>query len=337
MSMSSKLEEIARQAAVSKATVSRVLNERTGVSPQMRRAVLTAIDVLGFERPKGLRPRSSGLIGLILPTMENPIYPLFAQVVQTNLVRQGYTPVVCIQSHDSASEDEYVGMLLDRGVSGIMFVEGKHADRLSNADSYQSLIEQHLPILFINGCIEGIEAPCISCDGLAAGQLAVQHLAMLGHKRIGLLLDSSTSIMSIRLKEGYLQAMHHIFGGDHSQSIDVSFAAEEGGYAGSLRLHAKGISAIICGSDLLALGAIHALTQHGKSVPRDISIIGYGDSTIMGYTQPALTTIRQPMMAMGSYATRILIDTISGHNVTCEESLFPPELVVRSSTAIRHS
>lgn len=333
--MASKLEEIARQAAVSKATVSRVLNEKSGVSPQMRRAVLTAIDVLGFERPRGLRPRSSGLIGLILPTMENPIYPLFAQVVQTNLVRQGYTPVVCIQSHDSASEDEYVGMLLDRGVSGIMFVEGKHADTTSNADAYQSLIEQHLPIVFIDGCVDGIDAPCISCDGQAAGQIAVQHLAMLGHKHIGLLLDSDTSIMAMRLKDGYLQAMHQTFGGEHSQCIDISFAAEEGGYAGALRLYAKGMSAIICSSDLLALGAIHALTQHGKNIPRDVSIVGYGDSTIMGYTQPALTTIRQPMMAMGSYATRVLIDDIRGNTINREESLFPPELVVRASTGIK--
>lgn len=332
--MTSRLDEIAQQAAVSKATVSRVLNERPGVSEQMRQAVLTAIDVLGLERPSGLRPRSSGLVGLILPSLEDLIYPLFAQVVQTNLARLGFTPVLCIQNRDGAGEDEYVGMLLDRGVSGIIFVAGQHADTKADRTRYDGLVAQRLPIVFVNGFVPDLPAPFVSSDDQAAGELAVHHLEALGHKRIGLLLASSTNVSSMRQAEGYRKAMRHQFAVMNDDWIDISFEGEDGGYAGAIRLIDKGVSAVICGSDLLALGAIHALSQRGLRVPQDVSVIGYGDATIMAHTAPPLTTVRQPMLAMGTFTAHTLVNCIHGESVPMGESLFPPELVIRGSTSL---
>lgn len=319
---------------MSKATVSRVLNERPGVSEQMRQAVLTAIDVLGLERPSGLRPRSSGLVGLILPSLEDLIYPLFAQVVQTNLARLGFTPVLCIQNRDGAGEDEYVGMLLDRGVSGIIFVAGQHADTKADRTRYDGLVAQRLPIVFVNGFVPDLPAPFVSSDDQAAGELAVHHLEALGHKRIGLLLASSTNVSSMRQAEGYRKAMRHQFAVMNDDWIDISFEGEDGGYAGAIRLIDKGVSAVICGSDLLALGAIHALSQRGLRVPQDVSVIGYGDATIMAHTAPPLTTVRQPMLAMGTFTAHTLVNCIHGESVPMGESLFPPELVIRGSTSL---
>lgn len=334
--MTSKLEQIAKQAAVSKATVSRVLNEHPGVSPQMRRAVLTAIDVLGLERPSGLRPRSSGLVGLILPSLEDQVYSVFAQVIQSNLARLGYTPVLCIQDRDGIAEDEYVGMLLDRSVAGIIFVAGQHSDIKTDNSRYENLVAQRLPIVFVNGFAEGVAAPFISSDDHAAGELAVKHLVGLGHQRIGLILASSTNISALRQSQGYKYAMRQELGITHNEWIDISFNGEEGGYAGAIRLLKKGVTALVCNSDLLALGAIHALRQRGKEVPEDISVIGYGDSTFMSHTDPPLTTVRQPMLAMGTFTAHTLINRIQGNAVPSGESLFPPELVIRGSTAMRH-
>ncbi|BDR52283.1 HTH-type transcriptional regulator MalR [Bombiscardovia nodaiensis] len=320
---------------MSKATVSRVLNERPGVSPQMRQAVLTAIDVLGLERPSGLRPRSSGLVGLILPSLEDPIYPVFAQVVQTNLARLGYTPVLCIQNREGAGEDEYVGMLLDRGVSGIIFVAGQHSFTDADKTRYESLLAQRLPVVFVNGYMEGINAPFISCDDMAAGDLAVRHLAALGHRRIGLLLSSATNIADLRQAEGFCRAMRREFGLVDDNLIDVSFKGEEGGYAGAIRLLSKGVTAVVCASDLLALGAIHALSQRGHRIPKDISVVGYGDSNFMAYTAPPLTTVRQPILAMGAFTAQTLVKCIDGESFSAGESLFPPELVIRGSSGVR--
>src|SRR5688500_19562187 len=126
--MRARLADIAQQAEVSEATVSRVLNDRPGVSSETRQAVLTALDVLGYERPSRLRRRSAGLVGLVVPELENPIFPAFAQVIDDALAARRFTPVLCTQSPGGISEDEYVESLLDHGVAGILFVSGRHAD-----------------------------------------------------------------------------------------------------------------------------------------------------------------------------------------------------------------
>ncbi|HCU49172.1 MAG TPA: LacI family transcriptional regulator, partial [Micromonosporaceae bacterium] len=122
--MRARLSDIAQQAEVSEATVSRVLNDRPGVSSETRQAVLTALDVLGYERPARLRKRSAGLVGLVVPELDNPIFPAFAQIIESSLAQQGFTPVLCTQTPGGVTEDEYVEMLLDRQVSGIVFVSG---------------------------------------------------------------------------------------------------------------------------------------------------------------------------------------------------------------------
>src|SRR3712207_5805286 len=129
-----RLADIARQAGVSEATVSRVLNDKPGVSDDTRQSVITALDVLGYERPDRLRKRSAGLVGLITPELDNPIFPIFAQVMESALAQRGFTPVLCTHTFGGIPEDEYVEMLLDRQVSGIIFVSGLHADTSADAD-----------------------------------------------------------------------------------------------------------------------------------------------------------------------------------------------------------
>ncbi len=150
------------------------------------RRVLTALDVLGYERPARLRRRSVGLVGLVVPELENPIFPAFAQVIDDALASRRFTPVLCTQSPGGLSEDEYVESLLDHGVAGIVFVSGRHADSTADHDRYRSLIDRGLPVVFINGFVPGLAAPFLSCDDRAAMALAVSHLVQLGHERIGL-------------------------------------------------------------------------------------------------------------------------------------------------------
>jgi len=115
VSSRARLADIAAKAGVSEATVSRVLNGKPGVADDTKQSVLTALDVLGFERPSRLRRRSAGLIGLVMPELINPIFPAFAQVIESALSQRGYTPVLCTQSPSGATEEEYVEMLLERG------------------------------------------------------------------------------------------------------------------------------------------------------------------------------------------------------------------------------
>jgi alanine racemase len=334
--MRARLSDIAQQAEVSEATVSRVLNDRPGVSAETRQAVLTALDVLGYERPARLRKRSAGLVGLVVPELDNPIFPAFAQIIETTLAQQGFTPVLCTQTPGGVTEDEYVEMLLDRQVSGIVFVSGLHADATSDPERYRKLIARPLPIVLVNGYAEGIEAPFISCDDRAAGELAVSHLVALGHRRIGLISGPDRYLPVQRKIEGYRTAMRRLLNLTDPQideMISLSLFGVEGGDAAASRLLDRGVTGFVCGSDLMALGAIRAVRQRGLQVPTDVSVVGYDDSPLIAFTDPPMTTLRQPVRAMAVAAVRALVDEIKGHPAPHSEYIFRPELVVRGSTA----
>ncbi len=327
------MSDIARQAQVSEATVSRVINDRPGVSQETRQAVLTALDVLGYERPERLRKRSAGLVGLIVPELDNPIFPAFAQVIESTLAQHGYTPVLCTQSPGGVTEDEYVEMMLDRQVSGIVFVSSLSADTAADPSRYRRLIERPLPIVLVNGYAETIEAPFVSCDDRLAGDLAVSHLVALGHRRIGMISGPNRFINTQRKLAGYRAALARE-GLPSDDFVALTLFGVEGGEVAADRLLEQGVTGIVCASDLMALGAIRAARRRGGSVPRDVSVIGFDDSPLIAFTDPPLTTLRQPVSSMAVAAVRCLVDEIDGHGAPHSEYLFRPELVVRESTAV---
>jgi DNA-binding LacI/PurR family transcriptional regulator len=331
--MRARLADIATQAGVSEATVSRVLNAKPGVSDATRQAVLTALDVLGYERPSRLRRKSAGLVGLIVPELENPIFPAFAQVIETSLAQHGYTPVLCTQTPGGVHEDDYTQMLLERGVSGMIFVSGLHADTTADHGRYAALRERGLPVVLVNGYTDGVDAPFVSNDDVASMDLAVTHLAALGHREIGLALGPSRFVPVIRKVTGFRAAMSSQLGVDDvDRLVEYSLFSVEGGAAAASRLLDAGATAVICGSDLMALGAVRAVRERGLDVPRDVSVVGYDDSMLVAFTDPPLTTIRQAVQAMGAAAVRALLDEVSGVPAPRAEYVFRPELVVRAST-----
>ncbi|MFI5892931.1 LacI family DNA-binding transcriptional regulator [Actinoplanes sp. NPDC051513] len=336
--MRARMSDIARQAQVSEATVSRVINDRPGVSPETRQAVLTALDVLGYERPERLRKRSAGLVGLVVPELDNPIFPAFAQVIESTLAQHGFTPVLCTQSPGGVTEDEYVEMMLDRQVSGIVFVSSLSADTAADPSRYRRLIERPLPIVLVNGYAEAIEAPFVSCDDRLAGDMAVSHLVALGHRRIGMISGPNRFISTQRKLAGYRAAMEREIGAVGADDfVALTLFGVEGGEVAADRLLEQGVTGIVCASDLMALGAIRAARRRGLSVPRDVSVIGFDDSPLIAFTDPPLTTLRQPVSSMAVAAVRCLVDEINGHGATHSEYVFRPELVVRESTAVAPS
>ncbi|MEY9966552.1 LacI family repressor for deo operon, udp, cdd, tsx, nupC, and nupG [Streptacidiphilus sp. MAP12-16] len=331
-----RLADIAAQAGVSEATVSRVLNGKPGVSAATRQTVLAALDVLGYERPTRLRQRSAGLIGLITPELSNPIFPAFTQVIEQVLTRYGYTPVLCTQTPGGSTEDELVELLVERGVTGIVFISGLHADTTADTERYAKLIGQGVPFVMINGYSPKIAAAFISPDDRAAMQMAVQHLAGLGHQRIGLAVGPARFVPVERKLEGFAEAMQSQLGLTEAAAaalVQHSLFSVEGGQAAAGALLDRGCTAIVCGSDLMAFGAIRAARSRGLSVPGDVSVVGFDDSPLIAFADPPLTTIRQPVEAMGAAAVNVLLEEIGGNPAQRGEFVFQPELVVRGSTA----
>ncbi|MFJ2782869.1 MULTISPECIES: LacI family DNA-binding transcriptional regulator [unclassified Streptomyces] len=334
--MTARLSDIAAQAGVSEATVSRVLNGKPGVATGTRESVLAALDVLGYERPVRLRQRSAGLVGLITPELDNPIFPALAQVIGQALTRQGYTPVLATQTPGGSTEDELTDMLVERGVAGIIFVSGLHADTTADMTRYDQLRGKGVPYVLLNGFSPKVRAPFVSPDDRAAMRLAVTHLAALGHTRIGLAVGPKRFVPVLRKIEGFRQGMAERFGlsSDESEAlIQHSLYTLEGGQAAAGALISLGCTAVVCASDMMALGAIRAARQQGLDVPRDVSVVGFDDSPLIAFTDPPLTTIRQPVQAMGQAAVRALLEEVGGTPTPHSEFVFMPELVVRGSTA----
>ncbi|MDO7868874.1 LacI family DNA-binding transcriptional regulator [Nocardioides jiangxiensis] len=329
------LAEIAREAGVSEATVSRVLNAKPGVSAAARQHVLMALDVLGYERPTRLRRRSAGLVGLVVPELDNPIFPAIAQVIEDSLTQRRYTPVLCTQSPGGIAEDEYVESLLDHGVAGILFVSGRHADVGADHERYRALVGRGMPVAFINGYVEGIPAPFFSTDDAAATELAVAHLVQLGHRRIGLATGPGRFTPSLRKRAGFVAALNRLLGltAQEAESwVEESLFTVEGGAASAASLVERGATGIVCASDMMAIGAVRGVRDAGLSVPGDVSVVGFDDSNLMGFLDPPLTTIRQPVHALCSAAVAAVADAIGGAPVPAREYVFKPELVLRQST-----
>ncbi|WP_344661960.1 LacI family DNA-binding transcriptional regulator [Catenulispora subtropica] len=330
--MTSRLAEVAQKVGVSEATVSRVLNGRPGVSEATKTAVLTALDVLGYERPTQLRGERARLIGLVLPELQNPIFPAVAEVVGGALAQRGFTPVLCTRTAGGLSESDYVTMLLDQHVSGVVFAGGHFAEADAPHEHYHLLRERGIPVVLFNAAVEHLELPQVSTDDTVAVEQAFGHLASLGHERIGLVIGPEDHAPSRRKLAAYREQCAR-----HGREVDESLIehamfALEGGHAAATRLLRAGATGIICGSDPLALGAIRAVRRAGLRVPQDVSVIGFDDSAFMNCTDPPLTTVRQPIEALGRAAVTLLVNQIEGARVAAEELLFEPELVVRGST-----
>src|ERR1700722_14517872 len=327
---SRRLGDVAQKVGVSEATVSRVLNGKAGVSAGTREAVLTALDVLGYERPTQLRGERARLIGLGLPELQNPIFPALAEVLGGALAQRGFTPVLCTRTAGGLSEADYVSMLLDQHVSGVVFAGGHCGEQASPHDHYRLLHSRNIPVVLLHAAGDSLDFPIVATDDITAVAQAFRHLASLGHQRIGLVVGPEDHVPSQRKLASFTEEARRAV--MDVAPVEHALFSLEGGQAATSRILRSGVTGLICGSDVLALGAIRAVRRAGLSVPGDVSVVGYDDSAFMNCTDPPLTTVRQPIEAMGKAAVAMLVNQIENMAVYPEELLFEPELVVRGST-----
>jgi LacI family repressor for deo operon, udp, cdd, tsx, nupC, and nupG len=329
-----RLEDIAAHAGVSAATVSRVVNGKPGVADATRQAVLDAAELLGYDRrPNASRP-TSGLVGVIVPELDNPIFPLFAQHIEYALAAHGAAPMLCTSS-PVIQEDEYLDLLLEHDVAGIVLVAGRHANTEVDHARYAELRADGIPLVFINGYVEGVQAPFVSAADAAAMRAAVEHLHSQGHRRIGCVMGPARYSTSQRKVRGFIEAMNDngAEGVDPQDLVGHSVFTVSGGQSATHPLLDRGVTAIVSGNDLMAVGVIRAARERGLRVPDDLSVIGFDGAPLFALTDPPLTTLRQDVEAMSRHAVDTLIDEIAGGSPTPGEMLFPTELILRRSTA----
>lgn len=328
-----RLRHVAEVAGVSQATVSRVLNDRPGVAPSTRREVLAALHQLGYE-PVGIpRNRARGLVGLIVPELENPAFPRFAQALESRLAGQGLTTVLCTSTPSGMREGDYVDVLLDHAVTGIVIISGEAADTNADHSRYEDLIARKVPTILVNGRPDGLALPAVSVDHASAGRQAVTHLASLGHQRIGLAIGPLRYLPTRGFLEGYHDGLASAGLPFDDGLVAETFYGIEGGHASAARLLDRGATAIACASDRMALGSMRAVREIGGRVPHDVSVTGFDDAGPNAYVDPPLTSVRQPFESMSAAVVRILTAVIADPDTPASELRFQPELIVRGSTS----
>lgn len=328
------LDVIAAEVGVSPATVSRALRGKNGVSEAVRLRVLAAAEAAGYVASKRSTGIDTDVVGLIVPELDNPVFPAFVQRMQTLLVQQGYTPLVGSQFTPGVSEDEWVELMLGRSMAGLVVVSGMHADTTAPPDRYHRLRRLGVPLVLVNGFVPDLDATFIATDDQTAVEMAVQHLLTLGHRRIGLAVGPERYTPVVR-KAAALQRLVAARAGTTDPVegvVEHSLFTIEGGQATGRRLIEAGCTGIVCASDPMALGVIRAARSMGLSIPHDVSVIGFDDAPVNAFMDPPLTSLRQPVGDMASVAITALVEQLrTGHHPTTEY-LFAPELIVRGTT-----
>jgi len=328
--MRPRLSEIAALADVSDATVSRVLNAKPGVANATRARVLDVISDLGYE-DVSRQVTGTGAIAIVTPELANPIFPHLAQQMESVLAHHGYMSLVCSSTAETVHEQDFLDYLVGQGVAGIVVVNGRYAMPGVGYAPYQAIAARGIPIVLVNGFEGTPPLPAVTVDLPKAAQQGVQHLGNLGHDKIGLVVGPHRYATANYLVEGYRDGLS-----DLGLMFDEALVSEtpwtiEGGQAGAAKLFEQGVTGIICGNDLMAIGVVGAARSWGVQVPEDISVIGFDGSPIAAFTDPPLTTLRQPAASMARAVAALLVgDQRSNSSIGVQR--FRAELVIGRST-----
>jgi len=331
----STIYDVARNAGVSAATVSRVLSNPDIVTERTRAVVLRAVDLLGYSpnaTAKSLRTLRTRKLLVSVPDISNPFFSLIIQGIEETAQQDGYAVVLGDTHHDPRREDRYAQMLQQQEADGLIILGHRMPETLV------SWIKRRGPgAPIVNGCEYSPEmgVPSAHIDNAAAAAEAMDHLYGLGHSRIGVItgpLNSPLSQDRLRGVEMRAKARHA-----HRQVLTVTgdFTIESGAAAAGKLFERKAPpTAIFCFNDEMAIGVLEYAGRMGLSVPGDLSLVGFDDIRFARHLRPALTTVSQPMRDIGRETVRLLLGVIDGSIVTPVSVTLPHRLEVRDSTAV---
>jgi len=326
--------DVAREAGVSAATVSRVLNGTARVHPDKAERVRSAMRHLGFKGnplARGLLAGQLTMVGVVVPNLSDEFCGALVTGIEQELRSRGIH-MLCSLGHDDAQEERRVLSIFEqRELSGLILLTDKVPDAV-----LLELATHKLPFVVLNRSLPELAAHCIRLDNVRGGYLATQHLLELGHTRIAHLTGSLTRLDVRERLEGYRMALRQAdIAFDESLLVASSTEAwgEAEGRAMFKRLLERAqFSALFAANDFLAIGALRELRSRGLQMPDDLSLVSYDNRSFTELATPALTTVDYPKFEMGQRAAAHLAALIAGDSPP-PLPLLEPTLVVRESTA----
>jgi DNA-binding LacI/PurR family transcriptional regulator len=326
------LREVARHAGVSVATASRVVNGSYGVRPATRERVERAMRELLYVPPT--RRSETGLIGVLVPELSNPIFPALAQAIETRAAPEGLASILCNTREAIFREVDYVHMLLDRRVEGMLFISSEMTNLRGDHVHYAKLVEEGARLVFVNGALQLLDVPSVGVDERAAGEIATQHLVDLGHERIGFVAGPEHYLPTQLKAAGRASVLAAAGLEADSLTVHAEFSAQGGGRAlTELLARPDPPTAVLCSSDMMAIGALHAAARLGVRVPEQLSIVGFDGIDATKWTDPELTTVEQPIAQIADTAVQTLLTLIEQPERPLPNSYYRPVLRVRGSSA----
>ncbi|MGY5778413.1 LacI family DNA-binding transcriptional regulator [Rhizobium sp. LEGMi135b] len=303
--MTTSIRHIAKLAGTSVSSVSRVLNNSGYASPELRERVEAAIRTLNYTPSKEarmLRGAPSRMIGLMLPSIDVPFFGILAHAIEQDLFRRGYQTLICSTAENIDHEARYISMLLSQRVDGVIV-----ASAFGSTEHFEVLRDAQIPIVAIDRELTGIADDAVMADHEEGGRLMARHLVGLGHRMIGIVgAPAHSQPVQLRLR-GIMAEM-----AENGMAPVAVTMAEEHSFAATYPLARElvasrpEVTGIIGTTDISAIAAIHAVQDHGFSVPRDYSVIGFDDLPEAAYVFPRLTTVAQPIRGVGEQAVRRL-------------------------------
>jgi LacI family transcriptional regulator len=333
------LRDVAAAARVHPATASRALNPETRilVSEDTARRVAAAAAKLGY-RPnpvaRSLRTRRSHTVGVLIPDLNNPLFPPIVRGLEDKLAAAGYVALIGNTDADANRERMIFEQMRARHVDGFVLATATvHDQMLAEAASAE------LPVVLMNRLSQDYSFPSVSVDNEQGARMAVSHLARQGHTRIAHVAgpqEASTGLSRLRgFRDGMAQ---HRLGVEEKLIVYASrYTVEEGARCCAELLARRessgGFTAVAAANDMLAVGCYAALEETDLQCPDDLSVIGFNDMPFIDRLRPPLTTVRFPHYQLGTEAAQLLLERINGGEGPVKILYLAPELVVRGSTA----
>ena len=334
------LEDIAKQAGVSRSTVSRVLNDRPNVRKDVRERVQNVIESTGF-RPhaaaRTLASQHSWTIGLVIPLsvsffFTDPYYPNLTKGIAQACNQYNYTLALFLVGTKEDEEKIFPRVSRKGLLDGVIIQAGHHGEQ----QIIGHLIDVKMPLVVAGRPFRSDNVSYIDIDNVNAAYVAVTHLIRLGNKRIGTITGPQHSTVGLDRKAGYTKALDERgFSVDESLIVEGDFTEGGGYYAMKKLLDAKP-DAVFAASDAMALGAMRATLECGLRIPDDIAFVGFDDLPIATLSDVQLTTVRQPVTQFGSKAVEVLIDLIENGTFPPHHIIMETELVIRESCGASH-
>lgn len=328
------LEDIARQAGVSRSTVSRVVNGHPNVRADVRQRVLEVVQETGYHpnaAARTLASQRSRTIGLVLPRtvssfFADPYFPHLTQGIAQACNQSDYTLGLFLVGSDEDEEKAFPRLSRRGYLDGVLVQTGQVGDQL-----IERLIHSEMPLVIIGRPFHSDGVSFIDVDNLDAARNAVGHLVRLGYQRIATITGPANNTTGIDRREGYLRAL-----AERGRTVEEALVAEgdfseASGYYAMKRLLPAKPDAVFAASDVMAFGGMRAIREAGLRIPEEIALVGFDDLPQASRSEPPLTTVRQQVVQFGMSAVEVLIDVIDNGVTPPRRIVMATELIVRDS------